>query len=98
MPDIIRSPQAQRDAIDIWTFIARDNPAAATRLLRLFDEKLELIVRMPLMGQSREDLAASLRSFAVGSYLLFYKPISAGIELVRVLHGARNLRSLFESD
>jgi toxin ParE1/3/4 len=37
-----------------------------------------------------------LRSFPIGNYLAFYRDIAGGIELVRVLHGARKLtRKLF---
>jgi len=44
----------------------------------------------------REDLAPSLRSFPVGNYLIFYRPITDGVEVVRMLHGARELRRIFK--
>ena len=31
------------------------------------------------------------RSFPLGNHLIFYRPIDDGIELVRVLHGARDI-------
>lgn len=47
------------------------------------------------MGKACEELQPSIRSFPVGKYILFYRPIEGGIELVRVLHGARDIESLF---
>lgn len=45
------------------------------------------------MGELRPDLAASLRCFSVRSYVVFYTPISGGIEVVQVIHGSRDIRS-----
>ena len=87
MGRIVRSPDAKRDTTQIWVYIAEDNFDAADRLIDLFDEKLNLLAEYPGLGQQRDDLAPGLRSFPVGKYLLFYRPIASGIELVRVLHG-----------
>jgi plasmid stabilization system protein ParE len=45
----------------------------------------------PHMGPARSDIAKELRYHPVGNYLLLYRIISGGIELVRVVHGARDL-------
>jgi len=50
------------------------------------------------MGRLRDELADGLRSFPVGRYVIFYRPIPKGIEIVRVLHGARDLDAIFRSD
>jgi toxin ParE1/3/4 len=47
------------------------------------------------MGPARPDIAKELRYHPVGNYLLLYRIISGGIELVRLVHGARDLQSLF---
>jgi toxin ParE1/3/4 len=36
-----------------------------------------------------------LRSFAVGRYVIFYLTIPAGVQIVRVLHGARDIEAAF---
>jgi hypothetical protein len=41
------------------------------------------------MGPARPDIAKELRYHPVGNYLLLYRVIPNGIELVRVVHGAR---------
>jgi toxin ParE1/3/4 len=48
------------------------------------------------MGRHREELAAELRSFLVDNFVIFYRPMDGGIEVVRILHGARDLPPLFE--
>lgn len=94
MAEIRRAPLAEEDFREIWRHIAQDNPDAADGLLRRIDEKLELYAERPNMGTNRSRLARGLRSFPVGNYLVFYRVIPEGIELVRVLHGMRRLRSL----
>jgi toxin ParE1/3/4 len=37
----------------------------------------------------------NLRSFPVGSYVIFYRPIEEGIEVIRVLHSARDIEDIF---
>ncbi len=43
------------------------------------------------MGHARYELAPELRSFPVGRYVIFYLPLVDGVELVRVLHSARDI-------
>jgi len=88
--------QADADLLQIATFIAEDKPDAARRLIDLIDEKCRLLASSPEIGWLRNDLSARLRSFPVGSYIIFYRPIEDGIEVIRVLHGARDLPSFFE--
>jgi toxin ParE1/3/4 len=64
-------------------------------MTQLFDEKLKLLADFPGMGAMREDLGPSIRTFPVGNYLIIYRPMKSGIELLRVVHGARDLRRLF---
>lgn len=94
MPRLLRTPQANDDLLAIWEYIARDSPQAADRFLRNLDETCKLLVENPKMGQLQEQYRPGLRCFSVGSYLIFYKAIEEGIEVYRVLHGARHLDRL----
>lgn len=91
---ILRTEPAKRDLAEIWLYIALDSPGAADHLVDTIDEKLKMLEENPRLGTTRDDLLPSVRAYGVGSYLLFYKQIPAGIELLRVLHGARTLRRL----
>ena len=94
-PRLRRTAQAEQDLIDIWAYIAGDNPAAADRLLNLLDEKSQALAHNPQIGMAREDVAAGVRNFPVGKYLILYRDRGDGIEVVRYVHGMRRLRDLF---
>ena len=96
MPIVRRTSQAHLDLVETAFRIAGENPTAADRWLDLIDAKCQLLARMPELGRKRPDLAPELRSLPVGNYLIFYRPMSDGIQVIRVLQGARDLPQLFE--
>ena len=89
------APEAREDLKDIYRHIAVDNPAAAERLWHSFLDSIRLLARQPLMGQACPNLRADLPGFTVGNYVIFYIPTNHGIQIERVLHGARDIESLF---
>lgn len=94
MANVERSAQAEHDLIEIWLYIASDNPAAADRFLNQIDSICKMLARSPLLGRSRDELGPGLRSFPVGDYLIFYVPSKTGMTVVRVLSGYRDLNKL----
>lgn len=86
---------ARLDLLEIYEYIAPDNPAAAARWIDKLESECRKLADMPGMGRRREDLAPGLRSFVVGAYLIFYRPIDGGVQITRVLHGARDIDRLF---
>ncbi len=95
MPIVQRTAQADEDLIDLWVYIAQDNSAAADHLLDEFEKKFALLAGQPRLGAARSDIAPGLRHFPMGNYLILYREIDPGIEVVRVVHGARRLSHLF---
>jgi toxin ParE1/3/4 len=91
---LIRRPEAEHDLIDIYLHVSRDNPTAAEKLVRAIDAKCERLARSPLIGRARPELRPDLRSFPYGAYLILYRVIDDGVEIVRVVHAARNLDDL----
>jgi len=87
---------ARGDLDEIWFYIAGDNPENADKLIRSITSRFSILASMPEIGRLREELAPRLRSFAVGNYVIFYRVIENGVEIVRVLHGARDLPPLFQ--
>jgi toxin ParE1/3/4 len=98
MPVIVKLPRAKSDLVEIWDYIADDSEVRADAFVEAIDQKLSASARRPNMGRLRDELANGLRSFPVGRYVIFYRPISEGIEIVRVLHGARDLGAIFRPD
>ena len=89
MPEIVRTSRAELDLAEIWTYIAQDNRHAADRVIRRIDERLQLLVADPTMGEPMEEHRPGLRATAVGNYVIYYSSTEDGIEVYRVLHGAR---------
>ena len=94
MPVVTKRPRALADLIEIWEYIADDSPANATRFLELVDDKLGGLARQPAMDRARDELADQLRSFPIGRYVAYYVPLADGIDLVRMLHGSRDISEL----
>ena len=86
---------ARLDLLDISDFVAQDDPVIAFRIVDEIEMKCQALVRMPGMGRSRDELASGLRSTIAGTYLIFYRATEDGIEVIRVVHGARDLPRLF---
>ncbi len=89
--------QARQDLNDIIEYIARNNPAAAINLVRSIDEKCETVTNFPNMGKSYEDLAPQLRGVTVNNYVIFYRQVQNGIQVVRVLSGYRDFEAIFSA-
>jgi len=89
MPKIFRTSRAELDLAEIWSYIARDNLEAADRMIRRIDQRLQVLLADPTMGEPMEQYRPGLRATAVGSYVIYYSPTPDGIEVYRVLHGAR---------
>ena len=89
---------ASRDLEEIEDHISQDNPDAAARLILLIREKCALLSEQPGIGRDRSDVLSGLRGFPLGNYIIFYRPATDGIEIARVLHGARDIPGLFASD
>ncbi|MBF0093866.1 MAG: type II toxin-antitoxin system RelE/ParE family toxin [Alphaproteobacteria bacterium] len=81
---------------EILGFISQDNPVAARNLLAKMKGKFALLADNPGIGMSRNELEASLLALSIGNYLIFYRRHAGSIEIVRVLHGARDIAGLFD--
>lgn len=90
------STTARTDLDEIWDYIAQDDPAAADRFICAIVAKFPKLAAWSEIRRKREELSPRLRSIAVGRYVAFYRPTEAGVEVVRVLHGARDLPPLFD--
>jgi toxin ParE1/3/4 len=92
---IVLQPRAKADLSDIWQVIAEDSDDQADAFIDLIDQKFQLLAQQSGLGRRREELAEGLRSFPVGRYVIFYLSIPGGVQIVRVLHGARDIEAAF---
>lgn len=91
---LIISPRAKNDMFALWDYIATDNVQAADDVLWLIQEKLRMILDMPKIGQVRPELNGTIRMVMVKNYLIFYQELTDAIDIIRVLHGAREWTAL----
>ncbi len=95
MAELIIAPLAEEDLEFIWLYIADDQPDNADRYLDHLLKKAQLLAENPKIGVLRDELRAGLYSFPADHYLFFYRPVSNGIELARVLHSSRDITNYF---
>ncbi len=95
MAKVLRKPQAEADLIELWTYIAQDSLTSADKLLDKIVEKSQPLAQSTFIDKARDELGPKIRSFPIGNYVLFYQAIEDGIEIIRVLHGARYIEALF---
>lgn len=90
---------ADQDVFDISVYIAQNRGIdTAKRFIDKINEKFQLLVKSPEIGRSRSELADGLRSLPYDKYIIFYRIVSDGILVVRILHGSRDIPSIFEAE
>jgi len=89
-----RSNQAKLDLIQIWLFVAQDNPSAADKLLMGMNDQILRLAHTPRIGRNRNEVRRGLRSFSVAKYVIFYTIEEDSILIVRVFHSARDVKSM----
>jgi toxin ParE1/3/4 len=91
------SAEAKKDLAEIRDYIARDKPTAAATTVRSIRDVLRTVIsRFPETGASCDELSPGLRCFPVGNYVVFYR-IDKTIDVVRILHGARDIGAIFHT-
>lgn len=81
---------AETDVYEIMSYIGRRNPTAALNWQRDIYRTFDLLAVMPGLGSQREGVRSTVRMFPKDGYLIFFKRRNADIEILRVLHAARD--------
>ena len=89
------SDLAVADIKAAWSHVAIENPAAADRLVDTLHEKEAQLTGQPRLGRERIDLGVGIRCWPAGNYLIFYEVSGFEIDIIRVVHGARDIPELF---
>jgi plasmid stabilization system protein ParE len=99
--EILKKPRAGRDLMEYFAFIARDMIAPADRFLQVAEETFEYLARLPTargIWESPLPQLDGIRVYAMPSryrnYLIFYRFDDATLEVIAVIHGARNLEAV----
>jgi toxin ParE1/3/4 len=96
VPRVRHTERARRDLLDIWLDIAKDDLAAADRVYEQLEARILILERFPKAGRARLGIARDARALVEPPYVILYRVAGAGPQIVRVLHGGRNVdASLF---
>lgn len=85
------------------SYIGVDSPASAERFLLATEATFQQLDEMSGMGhryRTKNRRLRDLRVWAVKGFpnhLIFYRPAADGIEIVHLLHGARNIPAAMRS-
>ena len=104
MAVITITPAAENDLVNIWIYIARDNPDAADNVYRAAEETFQTLAAMPRLGakyNSKRSRLKNLRFFPVSNfhnYVIYYQEQPDGIEIIRVLHAHMKKQERLKED
>ncbi len=91
------TPAAKADLIEISEYIRFDSPGAARRVLAEIRRSMRRLAEMPRIGHTRKDLTDKpVRFWPIYSYLIVYRPETRPLQVIRVLHGARDVKRVLE--
>ena len=90
------SALAESDLDDIWLRIAQDaSTDTADQVISDIVTRFALLSEHPHAGRTRDEITAGVRSFAVESYVIYYRPDAHGVSIARILHGSRDQPAAF---
>jgi plasmid stabilization system protein ParE len=93
----VLTPEARADLIEIWNYIAEDSIDNADQVLARLYDAFARLGQTPGMGHHRKELADSRHRFwTVYSYVVAYRSETTPIQIVAVVHGARQLEAFFQ--
>ncbi len=102
---IHRRQKARQDLVDIFRYHAREaGYRVAQRFFAQTEATLARLAGMPGIGTSYEHehpALSGLRFFPISrfrKYLVFYRSVADGIEVVRMLHGARDIQAILAEE
>ncbi|MBI3820251.1 MAG: type II toxin-antitoxin system RelE/ParE family toxin [Planctomycetes bacterium] len=97
MSGFVLTPEAECDRDEIVIFIAKKNRTAAIHVLDTMQAAMRRVGESPGLGHRRDDLGdETLRVFAVRPYpyLIIYRPNTKPLQIIRLIHGARDVGAL----
>jgi toxin ParE1/3/4 len=89
---------AELDLLEIHAYLVTRSPTAASGLLRRIDAACRMLADQPGLGARRDHIREGMRIWTVGTYLVLYRVETDGVEVIRVVHGRRNLSRVFPPD
>ena len=101
---VLKRPRAKVDLLDHFVYIGeRGSLEKAEEFLKAVERAFELLAGMPEMGRawlSSDPRLDGVREWPLREYpyLILYRPLKRGIEVLHVFHGAQDVTALLEEE
>jgi len=91
------TPEAEQDLRDLAYYIAdkSGHPQTARNVVEDITRSCDRYARQPLMGQTFPEAGEGCRQFTHQRWVIVYRPVEEGIEVLRIVDGARDYPRLF---
>lgn len=89
---------ASRDLEAISEYFLERSVDAGDRFVQTFNQKCQHLARFPYIGKSYARLRPGLRGILMMDYIIFYQIVEDNVEILRVISGYRDLRSVFPNN
>jgi toxin ParE1/3/4 len=101
---VVQRARARADLLELVAWIAADNPAAALALHDAYEHSLDLLADNPQLGRlyaAADPRLAGMRVLPAHRFrkiLIFYRPLPGAVEIVRILHGSRDIPAVLDEE
>ena len=101
---VYRERLAERDLLEHIAYLSQERPDVAVRFIDAVEQACMQLATMPRMGAPRAFSNPRLKGVRLwpvpgfDKYLIFYQFMNDEIRILRILHGARDIPAILESD
>lgn len=97
MPHANWSDLAREDLKEIGRYVGRQQhrPSTAAKIMREIRDHCDHLARFPQSGTVRPDLGEDIRVTSYKRWVILFRPVKDGVEVLRAVDGSRDLPSLF---
>ena len=86
--------RAREDLLEIWEWIASDSPSIADRVYDVIEVRCGSLRNRPQLGRPRPEIGEGARSLVIERWIAFYRIVEDGVQVVRIVDGARDLSNV----
>lgn len=83
--------RAKQDLLDIWLWIARDSATLADAVLERIEQRASKLSQHREIGMARPEIGEGARGLVIERWLVLYRLVDGGVQIVRIVDGARDL-------
>ncbi len=86
--------RAREDLLGIWLYIEPRNPHAADQVYDRIEKSCQQLRDYPQLGPARPEIGEGARVLIIERWIALYRLVEDGVQIVRIIDGARDLTRL----